>query len=379
MIVAALVVALPLLGTLGPGQEGPLPDGGARPVVVRAELAAPSAGDRLLEARLVVDAHDADGIVAYEYRWNRATLGPIRRTDARHPTVSFLGLEPATRYALEVRAVDGRGWRSPWVPAFAGETPPPPVVVVAGDSVASGYHKAAFLLPGTCRDESWSYGRALVDELAGRLGEAWRPRLRLVAWPGAGVEHLLAGGADSCGTSHPPQLDEIEDLVDPATWHVVVVTAGVNSTNWVDVVTVLTRDTALALDERADAEACRRAVAERWDLPARRDALADEVARAVAALEATGSRVVWTGYYGIDGTRLVPGWTPIGEECAALMALALDDLHRVIRRGLAGRATWVELGHVPVSTQWWAGWPHPDAEGHRRIGTEVAAAIPVAG
>ena len=54
---------------------------------------------------------------------------------------------------------------------------------------------------------------------------------------------------------------------------------------------------------------------------------------------------------------------------------ALGQLHTAIRAGLSDDVTWVDLGSEPVPLQKWAGWPHPNPEGHAAIGTEVARAI----
>ncbi len=362
-------------GAPAEASAGPLPDGDQRPVVVSAELARPGRDDRILEAALEIDAYDNAGIVRYEYRWNGATLGTVHSTDARHPTVSYRPVSPSSRYALQVRAVDTEGWRSPWITAWQGTTPPPPQVIVMGDSVASGYSKRWFTGRANCRDDELSYGATLRAVLAEALPDRWSPTYTNIAWPGADLGAIVAGGVDTCGVRHQSQIETAKDLADPSTWNVVVVTAGINSTNWVDVVAGLTRDTALSISDRGDAAACRRAVGERWDLDHRRSTIVRDAGAIVDGLAETNADVFWTGYYGIDRTRLAPVWMPIGAECIQEMALALDDLHRTLRRGVAGRATWVEVDVADVSTQPWAGWPHPDAAGHRTLGNIVARAV----
>jgi hypothetical protein len=57
------------------------------------------------------------------------------------------------------------------------------------------------------------------------------------------------------------------------------------------------------------------------------------------------------------------------------MDYALDELHGAIRAGLDREVVWVDVEDVSVSTQMWAGWPHPNPEGHRAIGLAVAEAI----
>ncbi|MEA3511144.1 MAG: hypothetical protein U9R51_06890, partial [Actinomycetota bacterium] len=115
---------------------------------------------------------------------------------------------------------------------------------------------------------------------------------------------------------------------------------------------------------------------EHWNLAARRN---DITARTAEVVEALGNRtnasVFWTSYFSIDGSTLAPGWSPIGPECADEMGYALGELHGAIQAGLDPDVTWVDVESVSISTQMWAGWPHPNPEGHRAIGQAVAEAI----
>ena len=83
----------------------------------------------------------------------------------------------------------------------------------------------------------------------------------------------------------------------------------------------------------------------------------------------------WTSYFSIDGSTIAPGWSPIGSECADEMGYALGELHAAIHAGLDRNVTWVDVEDVSVATQVWAGWPHPNPEGHRAIGLARGEAI----
>jgi GDSL-like Lipase/Acylhydrolase len=352
------------------------PDGLARAVIVGAEVKAPGPHNELLEADLVVDVDTDLGIRNYQYRWNRGTYGAIQTTDVVTPTVSYAATIPDTRYALQVRAVDRYGWASDWYTAWTGITPSAPNIVVAGDSIASGYTRQWFLGSATCRDNDYSYGHTIRDDLAASLPSAWAPTYRNVAWPGAGVGDMLNGGKDSCSTEHPSQIDEIVASTAPDTWNIVVVTAGINSTNWGDVIIDLTRQTAFSLTDAGDKQKCVEAVTGKWNLASKRDGITGMTSDIVTALEdSTNAKIFWTSYFAIDGTRFAPGWTPIGHECADEMTTALSELHGSIRDGLDDEVTWVDIEHAGVTTQMWAGWPHPNPNGHAVIGNEVAAAI----
>ncbi len=56
------------------------------------------------------------------------------------------------------------------------------------------------------------------------------------------------------------------------------------------------------------------------------------------------------------------------------MNLALGQLHDSLRTGLGDQVTWIPLDGA-VTTQQWAGWPHPNPDGHRAIGRTIVAAI----
>lgn len=374
MLIGLLAAAVPSFA-VAPLPEL-LPDGDTRPVILSAELLEPTAHNALLEADLVIEADDNDGIQRYEYRWDGAAPTAIEVTPVADPAVSYDAILPDTAYGLQVRAVDINGWESEWYPVWAGVTPPAPMILVAGDSIASGYRRMWFTGDATCRDAVFSFGSTVRDAVAAELPAAWAPRYMNVAFPGAGVDAVINGGSDSCSRSHPSQVADIEKYADPTTWNVVVVTAGINSTNWVDVVKGLTRDTAFSLTDSGDKVVCEVAVTQHWNLNARRPDITSGASAIVNAIETrTNASVFWTSYFAVDGSLLAPGWSPIGPECEDEMRYALGELHGAIRAGLDPSVTWVDLADMHVPTQMWAGWPHPSVEGHREIGLAVAEAI----
>ncbi len=374
MLVGLLVGAVPAFAVAPPGEQ--LPDGDVRPVIRSVELLQPASHNVLLEADLLIEADDNDGIERYEYRWNGAAPTAIEAMPVEDPVVSYDAVLPDTRYGLQVRAVDVNGWESEWYPAWTGVTPSPPTIFVAGDSIASGYSRMWFTGDATCTDAAYSFGSTVRDAVAAELPVAWAPRYANVAFPGAGVGAVLNGGSDSCSATHGSQIEAIAQAAAPTTWNIVVMTAGINSTNWVDVVKDLTRDTAFSLKDSGDKEACEVAVTRRWNLDSRRSDITAGTAAIVDAIETrTNASVYWASYFAIDGSLLAPGWSPIGPECEDEMRYALGELHGAIQAGLDGEVTWVDLDAMHVPTQMWAGWPHPSVEGHREIGLTIAEAI----
>lgn len=357
-----------------PAEERPAGDG--RPIVVSAELLTPQAENALLEADLRINAVDRDGIAYYEYRWIRSEPGKIHTTSVEDPSVSYVPVLPDAQYGLEVRAVDVLGQVSEWDETWSGITPPVPVIVVAGDSIPSGYTRRWFTGRATCRDAEYSFGATIRDAVAASLPEAWAPDYVNVAFPGADMGSVLDGGSDSCSDSHTSQIDDIARYSDPATWSTVIMTAGINSTNWVDVVKGLTWDTAMSPTKSGDRRACEEAVTGHWNLDTQKDTITSTTEAIVEALDVrTNASVFWASYPSIDGSTIAPGWSPIGTECAAEMDHALGELHGAIRAGLDPRVTWVDVSDLDVSTQMWAGWPHPSRDGHRVIGLAIAEAI----
>lgn len=356
--------------------EAILPDGGKAPVVISASVEDPARHNRLLEADLKVEAYDDGEITAYEYRWSRATVGSIATTPAPSPTVDFRATVPETRFLLEVRAVDDEGWRSEWVVAHDGPTPSAPNLIVAGDSVASGYTRTWFTSDGTCTSPSASYGQLVADSVAASLPASWSPTYRNIARAGAGVYSFEQGGQDPCGASYSSQLEDVVDFADPSTWNVVVVTAGINSTNWGDVITSLTGQHAMSFSFNGDKDRCARAISEDWNLADRSSSIADQVGElAQHLIERTNADVYWTSYYDVTGHRIIGSFSPIGPGCTDEMRSALALLHATLTAELPVEVTWVDLGEASVPLQAWGGWPHPDGDGHRVIGAVVAETV----
>jgi hypothetical protein len=368
ILALTVVGAAPALGNVTPFREM-LPDGEERPVVSSASLALPQRHNAILEADLIIEASDDDIVVGYEYRWIGLSAGSTFSTDFDTPTVSYRSVKPDSHQVLQVRAIDANGWRSDWFYAWSGTTPPRPNLIVAGDSIASGYTRQWFTSKGRCVDANASYGSTIRTSIASSLPPQWSPTYRNVAWAGAGVHAMADGGVDSCGVSHGSQVEAIDAAADGTTWNIVVVTAGINSTNWSSVIVDLTKNTAFSFTDRGDKAWCEFGVSQRWNISERAPGITTAVRGISSTLRTeTNADVYWTSYYGITDTK-------IGSECDEEMSGALDRLHSAIRTGLHGSVTWVDVAGSTVQTQGWAGWPHPNDAGHRVIGQRVAATI----
>lgn len=373
-LLSVFLFALPGVAQGAPSRDLP-PDPNYRPKIISAQLSNPQRHNALLEADLVIDAVDDEAVDLYEYRWNGATKGRALSASVESPTVSYASIRPDSSYSLDVRAIDTHGNASDWFTVWSGVTPGTPRVIVAGDSIASGYTRQWFTGDSVCTDSALSYGTELTSAVAADLPVAWAPDYINIAWAGAGTGDMLSGGPDSCGTTHEAQVEQIEDLADGESWSIVVITAGINSTNWTDVVVDLTKDTAFSFTEAGDRAACDLALHDKWNIGTRSASITKDTRSAVDALSArTNAHLFWTGYYDITGTELAPFWTPIGNECRAEMAEAIEGLHDALQAGLSRNVTWVEIDD-DIATQSWAGWPHPSALGHVTIGRAVAQVV----
>jgi len=371
---ALVLVATPVLGAVMPPREL-LPDGDTRPIVVSARLETPQPHNKLLEADLVIDAYDNDGVVRYEYRWSGPTIGEARVIPVASPTVSYESVIPESMYALQVRAVDVNRYVSDWYQVWKGLTPSVPNVIVAGDSIASGYTRQWFTGDATCTDAAYSYGYSLAAEIAAGLPSQWSPRYSNLAWAGAGVEDMVDGGADSCGVSHQSQVDQIRAIASPDTWNVVAITAGINSTNWTDVIVELTADATFSFTAAGDRDVCDAAVRNVWNIEAKRASVTQTTAVVSSAItQNTNAQVLWTGYYDITDTEFAPLFRPITGACSDGMSYALNTLHSALRAGLADGVRWVDIDGE-IATQKWAGWPHPSPQGQATIAHQIDLAL----
>jgi len=377
-VTAAFLIGLPLFTAFAasPAEGFLINDGDSAPMIFSVSLEEPQRHNELLEVDLSVAGWSVGDIARYEYRWNRSTLGAVHSTDADEPVVSFASTIPNAHHVLQVRAIDDAGIRSRWYVAADMITPPPPRVILAGDSIASGYTRQWFTSDGACRDNAYAYGATVAREIASGLPSAWAPTYRNVAWAGAGVHSMWNGGTDSCDTVHASQVDEIKAASDPSTWNIVVITAGINSTNWSNVVADLTKNTAFSFSDLGDKKACQKAVSETWDLSSRTDSITSATRLITETLAAqTNADLYWTSYFTISGSHLAPGWTPIGVECDDEMEMAMSLLDSTLQSGLADSVTWIDIDRGTVPLQDWGGWPHPNQEGHTTIGRIVATAI----
>ncbi len=351
-------------------------DGDSAPMILSVTLEAPQRHNTLLEVDLTVTGWAVGEIERYEYRWIGATVGAIHSTDAEDPVVSFASTIPKKRHILEVRALDDAGLRSRWSEVANMITPPPPRIIVAGDSIASGYVWGWLSADTSCRDDAFSYGATVQKEMAAALPPLWAPTYVNVAWAGAGVHTMWSGGTDGCNVVQPSQVEEIKAVADPATWNIVIVTAGINSTNWSDVVVGLTKNTTFSFTGAGDKKACQTALSETWNLPSQAGAITSEARRITETLTAeTNADLYWTSYFTITGSRLVPGWTPIGVACDDEMATAMSLLDEALQEGLTDSVVWIDIDQGSIPLQTWGGWPHPNQEGQTMIGRTVASAI----
>ncbi len=368
---AATLLTLPgVYGYMYPHEQ--LPDGDQRPVIINVQLQPIHKHNNLLEADLKIEAYDNNQIAYYEYRWDKTQQ--TQQISTHKPIISYAAITPNTHHTLQIRAIDNHGWKSAWADVWAGITPDAPQIIIAGDSIASGYTKQWFTGDAQCTNADYSYGATITREIAKTLPQQWAPQYHNIAWAGAAGQHMTQTGQDSCGKTHEAQNTQIINYTKQNTWTIIVITNGINTTNWVDIITQLTTDTALSIQDSGDHKACVNAI-NNWNLETKQEKLQQDIQTSEQQLADTNAHIYWTSYYNITGTKIAPLWTPIGTECATEMEDAMSRLHNMIQTSLATTSTWIDLTQTPIETQTWAGWPHPNQQTHQTIGTIIAADI----
>lgn len=126
-----------------------------------------------------------------------------------------------------------------------------PVLVAIGDSVTSGHHKERNKNTD-CDDRDYAYGNALFEKMNREKPAVWsdRDQYQNFAHSGFGTEQVLGGGTTGCGTKFEGDEVPIKKAVQVLTDHkekgnFVVMSAGINDTNWVQLLTGITTVTTL--------------------------------------------------------------------------------------------------------------------------------------
>jgi virginiamycin B lyase len=410
-------LATPRIGVLDTGVTPPsLP-----PTIGSARLLEGVPSDPLLTRRLRLElASGSSPADRFEYAWippgttGDAPITPLQTclvSASGSCRVSYSDTKPGeSGWRLSVRAVGQR--TSPWLPisfpggGIATTIPPKPIVIALGDSVTSGHHLDSGDKHVVCDDPNYSYASQVALKLQQDLpnsqwrsapgpfdGTGWNGYYNY-AHSGFSTGKVKGGGINACRASiSTPPLSSAKRILmkHRGSWNQVVITAGINDTNWA----AKTGPIATIWATRPiTSSACETIVKLRWDgysgsITSKISNNALDIVRGLhSTSRITGgdraARVNWLGYYNIAGTSsLMPA------VCKNAVARAASRLARNIHDGLpASSYIWVstekaiqrdgaklqELFLPKLPWNYWnLGWPHPrDGTGT----TAIARVVP---
>jgi hypothetical protein len=353
-------------------------------------LASPS--DPLLTRVIKITPEStAPPLARYEYAWatkrDGRKPGAIQRCDITASTcqLSYRTVSPSTVWNLLIRIVAADGAVGPWK-LRPTAIPGRPMLFVFGDSVSSGHQR--FLEGKTdCQDHDFAYGKAVWEGMQAQLPLRWRRPLGgyvNVAHSGFSTEHMLNGGRDACGQRRKAEITEVTSKLtnNAGSWNWVLGTAGINDTNWGQVLTDIL--VANIQGKIQTAEQCE-AYTAKWDFAERKDDLLarlQEIAVRLAAADPTATRRL-LGYYNVADTGTLTARVP--AACSSPIGTAVGQLHDVQRQAVTPTGTaWLDteptlgsrdhlLQDLVLSDAIFkkSGWPHPNEDGHLALGELV--------
>jgi hypothetical protein len=271
-----------------------------------------------------------------------------------------------------------------------------PVLIALGDSVTSGHHGGGKTT--VCDDPSYGYPARVFANLQSASGEDWFLADQYVnlAHSGFGTQEVLQGGANACKASFgAPITDAVTLLKQHAGSGVpnqVVISVGINNTNWVTVLEGV--GLAVALGQKMTAAQCAAKIAT-WNGPNVAFIDGDTgifqgVLSIVNQLVEADPRaqISFVGYYNMANTGF-SNTDNSGPYAPAVCSAAVADSQKAINNwiqeaiGAGGNTTFVDTSFLDgknaelqqltgkglnVSS---TGWPHPNAAGHKDIGDHV--------
>ena len=378
-------------------------------------LEAPRQTDRILERVVTTDAADNIAITQYQYVWTPGTAAPMPTGTTRTVVVtgqqlfnvSFSDASPNAAWSLFVRALDRKGNATPWRVWRVPATPAAPLLLAVGDSVTAGHHRDGAFTNTQCEDQNYGYPHYVQDGLNAGLPDAWRFRYTNLAQSGYTTQAVLTPAAkDACGRSVSEVNSQLELarqqlIANRGSWNRVVVSAGINDTNWGGMVIptmalagrsswLFTGAGQLFFGGLIDSAGCQ-AAAQTWDFESKRDQIRNNVTMIKNGLHDAdpAAKIAWNAYFNIAGTGIMPG------NCSSAITGGLSRLRDEINVGLrAGGdvATLIDNTNLPgyMIQPWYVddaidvagcgvygaingpchrppGWPHPNSQGAQWI------------
>jgi len=366
-------------------------------------IASPS--DPLLMRTLPISAAPAAGqpaVARYEYGWS-ADLGATAPTSPLQRCVvvtnpcrlDFQATTPDSTWLLLAHTIDAVGNVSVWS-SLQVLTPKKPLLVAIGDSITSGHHRDTDVTPTICNDPNYGYPRYAYDIMQSKLPPQWQAGGYFnYARSGFSTDQIIhGGGADACGSTYSPDNPSASPLGDASnrlqsnagSWNRIVVTGGIDDTNWVDVLSAILKKSALGTKRRYKASDCEADLSGWNGWGTQGSQIARDVTTIAGELTLAGlgdpsARLEWLSYYNIAGTGPAP------LVCKNAFTRAMNALSGEVRLGLSKRRPYVWVNTGPalsmradrlqpffVDTDTIGGnpgWPHPNSVGAQALASLV--------
>jgi hypothetical protein len=274
------------------------------------------------------------------------------------------------------------------------------VVVALGDSVTAGHHKDNELAQTVCYDPIYGYPWYAYNEVLNTMHSAgWTAGYYNFARSGFSTDDVInAKRNDACGQGYLANGGTTNPLQDAAdvlaahagSWNRVLITAGIDDTNWAAVLGTIGLHSGLGANLFYSATDCQADLNNNWTGWGLGKSFVQNVHQIATTLTATDptARVLWVNYYNIAGTGNGGAGTPAPGACAGPMDQAMQTLQVLIDEGLAGTSVQDAPVHIgtdditdPGIQHWFAtdalgklltghvlsGWPHPDSDGAKSI------------
>ena len=324
----------------------------------------------------------------------------------------------ATRTALPAHGGAVGGWGQRGNDPLADK----PVLIALGDSISSGHHHQVQdgQVKLICDAPDYSYAAEVYRRLAARPGKVWADPgqyhnlahsgfgTSTAFWPkGTVAGGVLDGGTTACMKEtafDTPIVQAVALLKARADKGVrgnkVVITAGINDTNWTEVLGGLAFSSLRGRLNGVTAAQCRDLVFKgaamiggnnvtnaTWDGPGKMATIAENVVKIVDQLGDADPNVeiYWVEYYNMAGSGGLFSSLPMACADAVEDGLVLLNRVTIYRDGVDASRYWrtarmvasTGLDHSRTEMQQdLPGWPHPNPDGHKRIATEIVELLP---
>ena len=295
------------------------------------------------------------------------------------------------------------------------------MLIALGDSISSGHHHLHQdgQVKLICDAPDYSYAAEVYRRLAARPGKVWADPGQYhnlahsgfgtskAFWPkGTVAGGVLDGGTTACMKQtafDAPIVQAVALLKARADKGVrgnkVVITAGINDTNWTEVLGDLAFSSLRGRLNGVTAAQCRDLVFKgaamiggnnvtnaTWDGPGKMATIAENVVKIVDQLGDADPNVeiYWVEYYNMAGTGGLLSSLPMACAGAVDDGLVLLNRVTIYRDGVDASRYWrnarmvsTGLDHRNTELQQdLPGWPHPNPDGHKRIATEIVELLP---